>query len=129
MKLITVTQSGNGFDKLEAYLKNAPKNVKRIDFDSYGLRGVEALKAATPRDTGKTAESWQYRIVRNRNSLTIEWFNTNYAEPTNIPVAILIQHGHATRSGGYVAGRDFINPALKRIFDDLTDEIDKEVNK
>lgn len=126
---IKVTQKGNGFDKLEAYLKKVPKRLKGIDFDAYGKKGVEALAAATPKDTGKTSESWDYRITKKNGSISIEWFNTNPAGKTNMSVAYLLVHGHGTASGAYVAGRNFVSPALEPIFDDLAKEIEEEVKR
>lgn len=95
--------------------------------DQYGKAGVEALSSATPRDTGKTANSWTYEVNRTRNSVSISWHNTNIADYT--PVVVLIQYGHATPSGVYVEGVDFVNPAIKPVFNDIADAIWKEVTK
>jgi hypothetical protein len=91
----------------------------------YGEQGVSALAAATPKDTGKTASSWMYEIEYNNDSTTIRWFNTNVVNHVNI--AIILQQGHGTRNGGYVQGIDYINPALKPIFDAMADRAWKEV--
>ena len=80
----------------------------------------------TPVDTGKTAASWNYRVVRRGKRTSIEWYNTNAAG--KVSVAILLQYGHATGSGGYVVGQDYINPALKPVFDEIVKEIEREVN-
>ena len=96
--------------------------------DKYGREGVAALSMATPVDTGKTAASWRYRVAYNKNSVSIEWINDNSTE-TGIPIAVLIQYGHGTGNGGYVRGRDFINPAIQPIFDKITDAIWKEVTR
>ena len=93
----------------------------------YGKRGVDALRAATPQDTGKTADSWYYEIKQDRNVATISWCNRNVND--GVVIAAIIQYGHGTGTGGYVQGIDYINPALKPIFDDLANECWKEVTK
>lgn len=95
--------------------------------EKYGQQGVAALASATPVKTGKTASSWEYIITHTPTSSKIEWVNTNVVAGTN--VAILLQYGHGTKNGGYVIGRDFINPALKPIFDKMANEVWKEVTK
>jgi hypothetical protein len=95
--------------------------------EKWGVRGVDALSNATPEDTGETAKSWRYRIRVDRVGYTIEWYNTNIVNGK--PIAILIQYGHATGTGGYVVGRDYINPAMRPIFDEMADELWKEVTK
>lgn len=89
--------------------------------------GVEALRDATPRDTGTTAESWDYIIEDDGESVTITWMNSN--ENRSIPIALLIQYGHGTGTGGWVAGRDYINPALRPIFDEIAKSAWEEVTK
>lgn len=96
--------------------------------DHYGKMGVDALKAATPVDTGKTANSWSYRIVRNEDIVQIIWSNSNTTED-GIPIVVLLQYGHGTGNGGYVQGRDFINPTMKPIFDEIAEKVWKEVTK
>lgn len=91
----------------------------------YAQEGVDALSAATPRDTGTTADSWSYEIRRGNGQVTIYWTNSN--APYGVPVAVLIQYGHATRNGGYVQGIDYINPALKPIFEKMAENIWREV--
>ena len=93
----------------------------------YGQRGVEALRAATPQDTGETANSWYYEIKQDRNEATISWCNRNVND--GVVIASIIQYGHGTGWGGYVQGIDYINPAMKPIFDDLANECWKEVTK
>ena len=93
----------------------------------YGRRGVEALKAATPQDTGKTADSGYYEIKQDRKGATISWCNRNIND--GVVIAALIQYGHGTGTGGYVQGIDYINPAMKPIFDELANECWKEVTK
>lgn len=103
--------------------------AKRRDYtkilDKYGRKGVEALSKATPKDTGKTAASWNYEIHHSKDGAIINWTNSNVNKGANI--AILIQYGHGTRNGGYVAGFDYINPALRPIFDEIANSAWKEV--
>lgn len=89
--------------------------------------GVAALSANTPIDTGETALHWQYRIIQDSRRVRIEWYNTNI-DANGTSIAILIQYGHATRDGGFIQGRDFINPTMRPIFDQITNEIWKKVN-
>lgn len=114
------------FSNLEKMLKNSfGKDYRRV-LDRYGQEGVAALAAATPKDTGKTASSWTYEITQQKNgTLSITWKNTNINNGANI--AIILQYGHGTRNGGYVKGVDYINPALKPVFDKLADAAWKEV--
>lgn len=103
---------------------------RRSYFDAlkiYGQRGVEALSKATPVDTGKTASSWDYKIIEEDGRLKIVWTNSNINN--HIPIAIIIQYGHATRNGGWVEGIDYINPALRPIFNDIRDHVWREVTK
>ena len=123
--MISVTSKGN-FDHLENFLK---KN-KKIDVDHYlekfGQAGVEALRKATPKDTGLTSESWYYTIEKDKNKTTITWCNSNTVDDW-YNVAIGIQYGHGTASGVYVQGVDYINPAMRTIFDELAEQIWEEV--
>ena len=123
--LITFVQHGD-FSKTENFLKKLTKNDIVSKLKKYGELGVQALANATPRDTGKTAESWTYRIVQTPRSIKLEWLNTNTTKD-GIPIVIFIQYGHVTRSGGYVQGRDFINPAIRPIFDEIARNVWKEV--
>ena len=93
----------------------------------YGQLGVDALASATPKDTGKTANSWSYEITKDQGKYTIYWKNTNIND--GIPIAIIIQYGHGTRNGGYVQGRDYINPALQPIFDQIAEDAWNEVRR
>ena len=122
---ITVVQHG-GFKKANSWLE---RQLEKINFgwlDKYGKMGVEALRAATPKDTGFTADSWTYEIHRTEDEVRIEWHNTNFAKDW-FPVVIGLQLGHATKNGGWVEGTDFINPALKPIFEEIKNKISKEV--
>lgn len=103
---------------------------RRNYFDAlkeYGEKGVEALSKATPVDTGKTASSWGYEIVEEDGRLKIIWTNSNINH--YVPIAIIIQYGHATRNGGWVEGIDYINPALAPIFDEIRDKVWREVTR
>jgi hypothetical protein len=93
--------------------------------EQFGRQGVDALSHATPMDTGRTAGSWYYGIEKSRNGLTIWWNNRN--ENQGAKIAILLQYGHGTGTGGYVVGRDYINPALRPIFDKMANEVWKKV--
>ena len=124
---IKFVQHGN-FSKTEKFFERCKNLFHAGVLDKYGREGVAALSMATPVDTGKTAASWRYKIVSTKTSISIEWLNDNATE-TGIPIAVLIQYGHGTGNGGYVRGRDFINPAIQPIFDKITDALWKEVTK
>ena len=124
--MIKFTQKGD-FSKLTRYLERVKEVAKLGDLDKYGREGVAALAAATPVDTGKTASSWEYEITRNKDSVTLTFKNTNIVN--GVPIAIILQYGHGTRNGGYVKGRDYINPAIQPIFDRIADEAWREVTK
>lgn len=123
--MFSVTHKGN-FNNIERFLR---KNQK-IDIDHYlekfGQAGVEALRKATPKDTGLTSESWYYRIDKDKDKTTITWCNSNTIDDW-YNVAIGIQYGHGTASGVYVQGVDYINPAMRTIFDELANQIWEEV--
>lgn len=89
--------------------------------------GVAALSANTPTDTGETATSWQYRIIQDGRRIRIEWYNT-HVDSNGTSIAILIQYGHGTRNGGFVQGRDFINPAMRPVFDQIANDVWKKVS-
>ena len=114
------------FSKTIDFLKKANNNVLPV-LHAAGQKGVEALERATPKDTQLAASSWGYTIDGDSGNYTITFHN--YEIEGGYNVAILIQYGHGTGTGGYVAGRDFINPALQPIFDSLADDIWKEINK
>ena len=96
--------------------------------DKYGKKGVEALSSATPRRTGKTAESWYYEVHVQDGLISIQWLNSNLGQGW-APIALLLQTGHGTRNGGWVEGRDYINPAIQPIFDEMAKEAWREVTK
>lgn len=122
--MISFRQKGD-FSKLTRYLEKA-KEVARIgDLDKYGRQGVAALESATPKDTGLTSKSWKYEIKQSKGSVSISFYNTNIQN--GVPIAILLQYGHGTRNGGWVQGRDYINPAIQPIFDEIVKSAWKEV--
>ena len=115
------------FEKTTKFLKKAStSNITEI-LHRYGQEGVVALATATPVDSGKTASSWSYEIVPTDGGVSIRWNNTNVNNGVNI--AVILQYGHGTGTGGYVQGRDYINPALRPIFDKIADGAWKEVTK
>lgn len=124
--MIGVTSKGD-FRKTKDFLNKMLRGDIFSDLDRYGQLGVEALAKATPVDTTLTANSWGYRVIKNKRRPGIIWFNTNKVNGTS--VAILIQYGHATGTGGYVNGRDFINPAMRPIFDKIADDVWKKVKR
>lgn len=124
--MITFRQKGK-FSKTERFLERAAEVIRKGQLDKYGRAGVEALSSATPVDTGKTSQSWKYEIVRKKGRAEITFYNTNIQNGENI--AILLQYGHGTRNGGYVKGRDYINPAIQPIFDQIAEDAWEEVTK
>lgn len=119
-------EKGN-FDRSEDFLRKIV-NGEYIDInilEKYGRKGVDALSSATPRRTGLTASSWDYKIVKKKGTYELSWFNTNIKN--GIPIAIILNYGHGTSNGTYVVGRNYIQPAIKPVFDELADEIWKEV--
>lgn len=108
---------------------NKITNGKYLDniLEKYAEKGVSALQNATPKRTGKTAASWYYKIAKDTDSCRIDFCNSNIARPTNQSVAILIQYGHLTKNGYFIEGRDYINPAIQPIFDDIAESAWKEV--
>ena len=97
------------------------------DLDKYGREGVAALSSATPVDTGLTANSWHYKIEQRSGSVSIVFYNSNIQN--GVPIAIILQYGHGTRNGGWVQGRDYINPAIQPVFDKITEDAWREVTK
>lgn len=121
---IKIRHRGN-FNNTQRFFSRAESARFISALHSYGQRGVEALAAATPEDTGFTAASWGYRIVREPGRIVIQWTNSHVNQ--GVVIAILIQYGHATRNGGFVQGRDYINPTMRPIFDGLAIEAWREV--
>lgn len=124
--MITFRQKGD-FSKLTRYLERVKEVVKLGDLDKYGRAGVAALASATPVDTGLTASSWYYEISNKNGSAMISFHNSNIQN--GVPIAIILQYGHGTRNGGWVEGRNYINPAIRPIFDRIADDAWKEVTK
>lgn len=124
--MITIKTKGD-LSKTYNFLKRAQARSFFSKLKGYGEEGVAALSAATPVDTGRTAASWSYVISNTNKGVTITWRNSNVVN--GIPIAIVLQYGHATRNGGYVQGRDYINPAIQPIFDKILDSAWKEVRK
>ena len=124
--MITFRQKGD-FSKLTRYLERVKEVVKLGDLDKYGRAGVAALASATPVDTGLTASSWYYEISNKNGSAMISFHNSNIQN--GVPISIILQYGHGTRNGGWVEGRDYINPAIRPIFDRIADDAWKEVTK
>ena len=124
--MISFRQKGD-FSKLTSFLEKAKESVKIGDLDKYGREGVAALSSATPIDSGKTANSWSYEITNKDGSVTISFNNSNIQN--GVPIAIILQYGHGTKNGGWVQGRDYINPAIQPVFDDIVDKAWREVTK
>lgn len=122
--MITVESNGS-FDKTERFLRKMSTLDVLAILNRYGEEGVIALSDATPRDTGETAHSWTYETEYKLGEYTIYWRNTHLVD--GIPIAILLQYGHGTGTGGYVQGRDYINPAVRPIFDRIAAEVWKVV--
>ena len=124
--MISFRQKGD-FSKLTRFLERAKNLVHLSDLDRYGREGVAALASATPVDTGKTAASWYYDIKINKESASITFNNSNIQN--GVPIAIILQYGHGTKNGGWVQGRDYINPAIQPVFDEIVDKAWREVTK
>lgn len=114
------------WSKTDRFFARMTKGVPDSILRKYGARGVEALRSATPVDTGLTAASWYYEIVRDGDDLRLEFRNSNLADGW-CPIAIILQYGHAARDGSWVQGRDYINPALQPLFDQMAEDAWKEV--
>lgn len=114
------------WNRTERYLKRAQNMRLQTILQKYGSIGVNALADATPKDSALTASSWDFKINTNSRGYSIEWFNTN--ENRGVNIAILIQYGHGTGTGGYVPPIDYINPAMKPIFDKIAEDMWKEVS-
>ena len=124
--MFTFTEKGD-FKTTEAYLARLTIKRQFQILNKYGSEGVAVLSNATPKDTGKTSEMWRYTVVKNKGYYSIRWHNDNVQD--GIPIVVLIQYGHGTRTGGYVEGRDFIMPAIRPIFDRMAAEVWKEVTR
>lgn len=124
--MLGVTTSGS-FKNTDAFFKRMQSSDIQKTVKKYGVKGMDALSNATPEDTGETAKSWKYEVTKKPGEITIGWHNTH--EEKGLPIAILVQYGHATRDGGYIPGRDFVNPAMRPVFDQISDEVWRQVTK
>ena len=124
--MISFRQKGD-FSKTMQFLVKAKKGVKLSDLDKYGREGVAALASATPVDTGETANSWYYEIVHENGTIAIT-FNNSHVQ-NGVPIAVILQYGHGTGTGGWVEGRDYINPAIQPLFDKIAENAWREVTK
>ena len=123
-KVIVFRQQGD-WKKTKRFLRHCSQ--LRLDevLDQYGQEGVDALALATPKKTGKTAASWSYEVTKTENTITIAWKNSNVVD--GVPIAVVLQYGHGTRTGGYVVGTDYINPAMRPIFERIAERAWGEV--
>lgn len=124
--MISFRQKGD-FSKLTRFLEKAKNAVHLGILDKYGREGVAALASATPLDSGKTAISWYYEVQHGEGTASINFYNSNVNK--GVPIAIILQYGHGTGTGGWVQGRDYINPAIQPIFDKIVEEAWREVTK
>ncbi len=122
--MISFRQKGD-FSKLTRYFERVKEAVKLGSLDKYGREGVAALMSATPVDSGKTASSWYYEIDHSQDSASINFYNSNVNK--GVLIAIILQYGHGTRNGGWVQGRDYINPAMRPLFDKFAEDAWREV--
>lgn len=123
---ISLSSEGS-WDRIEKFLKNASTGGHYKVLSRYGEAGVSALAAASPKDTGTMASSWSYEVDLGLNGAAIYWKNSN--EENGVNIAVIVQHGHGTGTGGYVQGRDFINPAMRPIFDEIANAVWMEVTR
>ena len=124
--MITMKQSGS-FAKTKNFLRRIRLNQELNWLEKYGEMGIQALAELTPKDTGLTAASWYYQIVRDEEGYALQFLNSNVKD--YVPIAIIIQYGHATKSGSWVEGVDYVNPAIKPIFEEISNKIWKEVTR
>ena len=125
-KIIVFRQKGD-LRKTSRFLKHVSAGKLDGILDRYGQKGVAALAEATPKRTGTTADSWNYKITKTPGQIVITWSNTNIVD--GVPIAVILQYGHGTRNGGYVEGVDYINPAIKPIFDEIAHAAWEEVRR
>jgi hypothetical protein len=122
-------QVRGSFRNTEKFLQRMHRREHLKGLAKYGPIGVAALQAATPKDSSETANSWYYEIVDRPGYYSIHWLNSHIEDPGRIPIAVLIQYGHGTRNGGFVEGRDYINPTMRPIFDQIATDMWKEVTR
>ena len=124
--MIKIRQKGD-FSKATKYIANVRKAIELSDLEKYGKAGVAALSSATPVDSGLTAQSWYYKIENSKGAISIGFYNSNVNN--GVSIAIILQYGHGTGSGGWVEGRDYINPAIQPVFDEILNDAWREVTK
>jgi hypothetical protein len=124
--MITITEKGN-FNRTERYLRRLKEAQLFATLNKYGTLGQNALSNATPTESGLTAASWSYSIVQRPGYYSIRWHNSHVED--GVPIAVILQYGHGTGTGGYVQGRDYIMPAIRPIFDQIANEAWKEVTR
>ena len=124
--MITFRHKGD-FSKTTRFLERAKHAVRLADLDRFGREGVAALASATPVESGLTAKSWYYEVTYTKSGAKIAFYNSNIQN--GVPIAIILQYGHGTGTGGWVQGRDYINPAIQPIFDRIVDEAWREVTR
>lgn len=124
--MITFKQKGD-FSKITNYFQRVKTVVHKSDLDKFGKAGVDALSSATPVDSGRTADSWYYKVYNSNGTARIVFYNSNIQN--GVPIAIILQYGHGTGTGGWVEGRDYINPAIQPIFDKIAEDAWREVTK
>jgi|SRR6188472_1780905 len=124
--MITITQKGS-FKNTEKYLSRLKTAEIFAVLNKYGSLGVNALSNATPTESGETAGSWTYTIVQRPGYYSIRWHNSHIVD--GVPIAVILDYGHGTGTGGYVQGRSYIMPAIRPTFDRMSEEIDKELRR
>lgn len=124
--MIKVNVTGS-FENVERFLNRMLRREQFVALDKFGSIGVDALAAATPIESNLTANSWTYEISQKKGSYSITWMNTNVED--GVPIAIILQYGHGTGTGGFVQGRDYINPAMRPVFDQIAEDMWKVVTK
>jgi hypothetical protein len=124
--MISFTQKGS-FNNAERYLKRLKDKEIFNKLSKYGSLGVNALSNATPKESGETAGAWSYTIVQRSGYYSIRWHNSHVVD--GVPIAIILQYGHGTGTGGYVEGRDYIMPAIRPIFDQIAAEVERELRR
>ena len=120
-------KSKGDFKKTQSFLEKAKRLEIQSVLERYGSVGVSALSSATHVESGATASAWYYEVSIKRGAYTITFFNSNVNK--GVPIAIILQYGHGTRNGGWVNGRDYINPSIQPVFDEIVEEAWKEVTK
>lgn len=120
-------RSKGGWERTTAFLEHLRELKLTVILNNYGKKGVSALANATPKDTGETAGAWSYKVDVGNGNASVTWTNSKMIEGT--PLVIMLQYGHGTGTGGYVQGRDFINPAIRPILDEIVEKVWKEVTE